>query len=84
MEPPILDVYWNLGPPIALLVVVVAAVALYLNTRDRLAAAIITIAGCISAFFAPAVPILLGAGYLAYALYTQRGGRPKLSGSDEQ
>lgn len=84
MEPPILDIYWSLGPPIALLVAEVTAVALYLNTRDRLAAVVIAIAGCVSAFFAPAVPILFGAGYLAWALFAQRGGRPKLSGSGEQ
>lgn len=83
MEPPILDAYWSLGPPIAVLVGVVTAVALYLNTRDRLAAVIIAIGGWISVFFAPAFPIVLGLGYLAYALYAQRGQRPKLSGSGE-
>lgn len=84
MEPPILETYWNLGPPIALVVVVVTAVALYLNTRDRLAAVFVAAFGSGSAIFAPAVPILLGIAYAAWALHSQRGGRPKISGPGEQ
>lgn len=85
MEPPILDVYFSVATPIAIAIVLIAALAQYLNRPGtRMAALAIAALGLIAAFFAPAVPILFGAGYLAWALFAQRGGRPKHSRSGEQ
>ena len=85
MEPPILEIYFSIATPIAIAIVLIAALAQYLNHPSTwMAALAITALGLVAAFFAPAVPILFGAGYLAWALFAQRGGRPKLSGSGEQ
>lgn len=83
MKPPILDVYFSVATPIAIAVVLIAALAQYLNyPGNRIAPLAIAVLGLIAAFFAPAFPIVLGAGYLAYVLYTQRGGLTKITGED--